>query len=210
MPTTSASLYEQLFALSTVMKQRFVENFSGDTLNERWTTRILRTAATFAMNDVVDGGFRITVGAGATNEGSIDFNGIHQFSNTGAVMITVAQHSSGSGVTIPCGWCNDEVIVIDTGRTDFANFESQGATWRNFTADASTASATSGSISDTASTWFVFKSELGASDHKTTIDGVLDITKTTNLPTVKLQPQLAVGNVANMTLDLRYCEAYNT
>jgi hypothetical protein len=30
MPATVASLYEQLFPLTTVMKQRVVETFSGD------------------------------------------------------------------------------------------------------------------------------------------------------------------------------------
>jgi len=56
------SLYSKLNHPTQVAKQRVVERFDGDTLDERWTTEDTDGTNTFAMADVIDEGFEITTG----------------------------------------------------------------------------------------------------------------------------------------------------
>jgi len=95
MPTTSESLYEQLHPLTFVAKQRVVENFSGDTLNERWTTTVNTGTPTYAMADTVDGGFIVTAGSVLNANTSVGWgtgyatNGKRMFAHDGSVFIDV-------------------------------------------------------------------------------------------------------------------------
>ena len=55
----------------------------------------------------------------------------------------------------------------------------------------------------------VGKVECGSANIKLSVDGVLEVTKTTNSPSAKLQPKFSVyGNTK--TASVRYMEAYNT
>jgi len=86
-------LYELLYG-SSLAKQRVVDDFSGDTLNERWTTNNVSGSNTFQMSDNIDGGFEIVTGSSLNNAGSITFNNIRQYSNVGASVIQVSQSTS--------------------------------------------------------------------------------------------------------------------
>jgi hypothetical protein len=56
------------------------------------------------------------------------------------------------------------------------------------------------------------KLECGSADIKLTVDGVLKVTKTTNIPTVKLQPVCFVESRDATAREgrIRYMECYNT
>jgi hypothetical protein len=90
------SMYESRSDLTTVQKQHFVEWFSGSALDSIWTERDLVGTGTFAMDDSVDGGYKISAGSGGTDQQQIDFNGIRHYEEQGCVMIAVSKHSSTS------------------------------------------------------------------------------------------------------------------
>ena len=109
MPATVASLYEQLFPLTTVMKQRVVENFSGDAPDvDRWGfgNQDGTTGNLASMADSVDGGLKLTCGTSAggqslwmsfmtgtsltgSDNGTVTTIPFKPYSSTGAVMISV-------------------------------------------------------------------------------------------------------------------------
>jgi len=210
MPTTSASLYEQLFALTTVMKQRVVDNFSGDSINERWTQDTGSGSPTYAMDDAVDGGFKITTGATDGYWGAIHFNDIRQYAHDGSVVIVVMQSTTSGSFNQTESGLSD---VMNTGSTDCIKLRNmfQSTNYDLFTGDGSTSSKTESSITNDTS-WHVHKGELDASNAYHTIDGTLETTKTTNLPDGKMEPYFFQKTNTNSgrTGNIRYLEAYNT
>lgn len=208
MPVTSESLYEQLFPLSTVMKQRVVENFSGDALDtDRWTTNNHNGTNTFTMDDSTDGGFKITTAGADGNAGSINFNNKRQYSPTGSTILSSVKLSSTSTLNAQAGLVN---VVGNVTTSQVATFRTSSSYFALFTAGGSF-SATDSSISKDTN-YHTHKIECGSSDVKYTIDGSLEITKTTNRPTVKLQPYFftRADTASAKTGHINYLEAYNT
>ena len=202
--TLDSSLYERLSALTQIMNQRVVETFSGSVLNERWNTSVGSGSPTFAMVDAVDGGFGITSG-GVGGFGYINFNNKRQYAFDDSVFIGVGK-VEGNTSRMSYGLASDEAIS-----TEFAFVQYQGnssfITLR--TGDASTATGSNSSVAgDTA--YHVFKVDCSSANIKLTIDGVLEVTKTTNRPTIGLEPQLQMFDAsADSYVRIRYSEAYN-
>jgi len=200
----NSSLYEILSELTQVTGQRVVEQFQGNNIDTtRWTTTGIGTATT---KDEINGGVEIASSNTAT---SVAFNSKRQYDNSNSVFISVfKRNTSGQGIT--------HVGLVDTANTLGGNYSiAEDATNQTYkrlqTRDNSTTSSTNSTIAvDLA--YHVYKVDLSASDNKLYIDGVLEVTKTTNLPTGKLMPELgtdrsAVG-VAN-GMQTTYFEAYN-
>jgi len=206
------SLYEQLFPLSVVMKQRFVDNFSGDTLNERWTTYDETGANVFAMSDAVDGGFQISNDGSPTGErGGIAFNDKRQYEQTGCVWISVCKWTDiavlgQSGLKNAVGDQGLHYFVVELVKdgTFFRIEHNDGAGGRVST-DTALALDTN---------YHIFKGQLTSSDGKLSIDGVLGATATSNLPAAKLQPLglfvQDTSGTTGATGSVNYFEAYNT
>jgi len=92
MPATVASLYEQLFPLTTVMKQRFVENFSGDSLDtNRWFFQSIAAGASAVIADTVDGGLQMTTTDGASPSGYLGFDNKCQYNPAGFRFISTCK-----------------------------------------------------------------------------------------------------------------------
>lgn len=200
-----SSLYERLFALTEVMRQRFVETFSGALLNERWLLTI-GSSGSGTMRDAIDGGYRLSTGTTANASATIEFNDKRPFDNDGCTMIAVVTPNQTTNTRLLCsladvvGSFTNSVMV----RHDSANSFYTLAT--NF----STQTSTTVSL-DTIK--HVHKIVLTASDAKLFIDGVLEATGSTNLPTVKMQPVIEVFNkgiTVDDTYDIHYLEVYNT
>ena len=80
------------------------------------------------------------------------------------------------------------------------------------TGDNSSSSNTAGDV-DNDTAWHSYKITCGSADILLTIDGVLDITKTTNRPTLKMQPFVegqSFGSTGARKISVRYMEALNT
>lgn len=206
--TILSSLYERLSALTQVAGQRVVETFSGALLNERWTETDVAGTGTFAMSDNIDGGFSIISGATAENRHSINFNNKRQYDETDSVVVAVARAVESTLRNIHVGWSNTTnsfgadhaVIENSTVNTNYA-INSQ---------DVSTESVTEGSVPIDES-YHSLKLVLSSTDMKSFIDGVLDVTKTTNRPTNRVQPIFEVRTKTSATREGRimYLEAYN-
>jgi hypothetical protein len=192
-----ASMYESRSALTTVQKQHFVEWFSGSALDSIWTKV---GSDTTQMEDTVDGGYSID---GDTDTG-IYFNDKRQYAHNGSEFIIVTKRVGTGGVITGFSDGNSYTTV----RNEAGSYNNSSNTYyQAMTSDTSTQSTLDTDVTvDT--TWRTHKGVLGEEDFKLYIDGVLKVTKTTNLPIAKMQPM----NIAfsSGTCHLRYFEAYNT
>jgi hypothetical protein len=204
------------------MKQRMVENFSGDALDtDRWDYTLLNGTATGSMGDSINGGFNHTSTAtGGTSESITTFGNVNQFNYLGAIFICVAKWSGDFPSTSMMqrgGFKNTNNSQFNAG--DHAGFAKPTAAPYNF--QAYTASNTGGVVgtdtgvsSTSADTFNVFKGELKTTSFDLTINGGTATTNTTNLPTVAVQPYIYSWayqpTAGSMTASFNYYEAYNT
>ena len=209
MPDTVASLYEQLFPLTTVMGQRVVENFSGDALNtDRWTLGGTSTP-TATMEDTVDGGIKVSTSGTINHWSALTFNNIHPFSASGVTIIWVSQRDTGNAKA------RHGLTHLGATAEAFAEHHSFLVHGENanimFETGNGTNSSTDSGVSVTLNA-VLNKIEMGASDGKYSNASGLLATKTTNLPTTTQQPFLYHWSAesAVRSINYRYCEAYNT
>ena len=203
-----ASMYESRSALTTVQEQHFVEWFSGNKLSNIWTQTVVNPPASFAMNNTIDGGFRITADGGANNEGMINFNDIRQYSPTGSVCVWVARDVQTSSYTGYYGLANG----ITGNDSDMGQLATIYNTSGNGVIALRTGNTTKGNTESTIAldtNWHNYKIEMKTSSAEWSVDGVAQTTRTLTLPTLDLQPVAGVhGN--NKSVDVKYCEVYNT
>tara|TARA_R110000803_G_scaffold21303_1_gene53801 strand:- start:30 stop:1478 length:1449 start_codon:yes stop_codon:yes gene_type:complete len=196
-------------SVPVILSQRVVENFSGSALDtDRWTFRNITGTGTGAMGNSVDGGYEINPSTGGTDQSQIDFNGIRQYSPTGCAMISVAKSIGVSPNHHVLGLINDYTLNISTAQTNSIIIDTSGASFRALSGDGSTWSS-AGTVISKDNNWHNFKVEASSSNILYYADGLLRITKTTNRPTLPLQPRF-VARYASSTLSIRYAEAYNT
>ena len=203
--TLLSSLYERLSALTQVMGQRVVETFTGALLNERWNQS---GAGTSAMSDEVDGGVALASTSSSFSSSTISFNTKRQYDFDDSVILIVGKINSLALALMKLGLSSVEGFGPETAHLDYDS--AVGTNYNLVTGDASVESTTSGAI--TADTnYHLFKIECGSANIKLIIDGVLDVTKTTNRPTVKMMPALRslTRTTAIKTVNVLYCEAYN-
>tara|TARA_R110000787_G_scaffold205308_1_gene315722 strand:+ start:577 stop:1248 length:672 start_codon:yes stop_codon:yes gene_type:complete len=223
MPATVASLYEQLFPLTTVMKQRVVENFSGDTLDtDRWATH---GSGSYNMGDSVDGGLKLispNSGAQSIDFAPSDATKKRPFNQTGSVMIvtskmTLAQYSIQYGgfrdvyyteAGSRAGWST-------SGVTNGNSFDNKIILLGSGTAVISVdTSIASGDIHN----WHTYKLELSSGTASLSIDGVLSGTgfasgssNPSNQCTPYLNSSASEGTITGGAIsNFTYFEAYNT
>ena len=212
MPQIKDSLYEQLNPLTTVTGQHFVEDFSGDTLDTfRWTFADINGSNTSEMGDSIDGGYQITTAGADGNSGIISFNDVRPFDPTGNVLISIFKKNIELSAAIG-GLVSVDSFLHPTTECAVVRNGSTSTKIALLTGDASTTTATDSSIDDSI-TFHIFKVECNSTNVKQTIDGVLEIVKTTNKPTVKLQPFFGVqkrSGAGAVVYNQTYCEAWNT
>ena len=221
MPVPVASLYEQLYPLTTVMKQRMVETFSGKQLNtHRWGVM----DGTCVASNSVDGGVLLTSGTGQYNGGTFGFANsgstvpaISPFGNPCTMIYTLRSATVTQPNTHGAG-------MVGQIRGDMAGNNS--ALWcerASFTKWKQRNINSSGLQSDVQSTepytqdnqdWHNFKLELDSSVTKGSIDGVLASSNSTYTPAsgTKLCPMFGIQNQGNgsaTSLEINYCEVFN-
>lgn len=203
---TSESIYQHLFALTTIMKQRVVDNFDADSLNERWREKDVVGTGTFAMDDSVDGGFKITTGNTLGDTSGIDFNDIRQYSPTASIMIAVWSADNITSGLAESGLHN----VLSAGNFITARLDETFAFYYLRTHDGTAGTNTFSDIADD-TVFHNHKLEKTSSNAKLFIDGVLKATKTDRLPTAKLQPAFRRQNtsVAPTSMKIRFAEAFS-
>lgn len=207
---TFSSVYEILTPITTVRKTKFWDWFDGDDLRAIWTTRNITGTGTFAMSDVADDGFTVQSGATSSDESRIDFNSIRHYLQTACVFIGVMKAVSNSSSAQYCGLVNPTTTYDGIDRAIFV-LDTANSNTSLRTADGSTSSETTTDVvNDT--NFHSVKIECSSANIKLTQDGVLKVTKTTNRPTTRLEPNFGVKttSAAAKALRARYCEVYNT
>lgn len=207
---TFSSVYEMTNPLTTVRKQHFWDWFSGDSLNSRWSWKAGTggVVSSQGMNDSVNGGYQLRMTNG--HIGTYDFNNKRQYSNTGAVNISVMQRNHADGHahsgfrgdnTVGTSYLDREVAFIKIRKTTTTILGSTG----------NASALTSVSLGTSDSDLHSVKTELKSSSCEFTFDGVLQGTNTTNLPTAKMQPMWAAeAEGSSQGINIVYYEAYNT
>jgi len=209
------SVYEMFNPLTDVRKQHFWDWFSGKSIDSRWTyNNVDSSADSSAMSDTVDGGYELITGTPTAARCAINFNDKRQYSHSGSVIIGVIKGSTTSNMGTGIGLADGEDLAL-SGDMAWGGMETALETGSKFlirTADGSSGSNTETNVSiDT--NFHSNKIELDGSNAKYTLDGVLKVTKDTNLPDTKLQPTFyAIHRTTGGTVSgfIRYCEAYNT
>ncbi len=205
------SLYEHLFPLTTVMKQRVVEHFDGNTLcTDRWTEVNNTGCGTFAMVNAVDEGFSITAASGATACSAITFNNINQYNGSGVVLIAVVRRVTNTACAqlIEPGLFECDAF----GSTqDFAIVRNRNQTtnYQLITGDGcGTDTACTCVVTDL--TFRINKMEGKACSFCLTLcGGCVDATNTVDIPNNKVEPAFRT-NANSVEGRIRYLEAYNT
>lgn len=202
-----ASIYEMFNPLTTIAKQRRVEWFDGNTLNTIiWNFTDIVGTGSSAMGDGVDLGLVITTGATDDNESSINHNDIRQYSEIGAISILIAKAIANS--RFRAGFSEDADMSNSFALVDM---DADNTNYELATDDGTTESSSASSIAIDAS-FHTHKIENGSANIKLTIDGVLEVTKTTNRPDVTQQPFFAVKarSAGAKTGNISYGEWFNT
>ena len=208
-----ASLYEHLFPLTTVMKQRFVEHFDGNTLcTDRWTTVCSAGTPTFQMVDCVDEGFEILTDS-CGERGVINFGGARQYCCNSATLIAVAKRVT-TDTQLGVGF--NEGCSLFTGSAAYATmFECTTQTFKQLHTANTASSCQGGTATSTLidTCWTAYKlCIVDACCVTLAVNGTVEATRTTFLPDVCLQPAIqgrSRTGTGTQNSRIRYYEAYN-
>ena len=208
------SKFDSLYDSFTSNKQHFVEWFSGKELGHYWTQTNVTGTGTFAINNSVDGGFSISSGANVNDESYINFNNKRQFSPTGSVIIFVSKKFfTGGSDGIEMGGLRSNITNSNVNNALLEN-SSGGSEIPNLrTSDSSASSTTSASSASGDTSFHAWSITCGSSNIILSEDGITEVTKTTNRPTISMQPFYGVLNSSVSGADvvnIRYMECYNT
>ena len=207
---TFANVYEMVSPPATVKKSWFVEYFDGDDLKAYWTQRNVVGSGTFAMDDVVDGGFKIN----ATTTSAvlaIDFNGIRHYEPTGCVVIGIIACDAVISMQSQVGLVETTAYAVND------DFILAGS--RSFDSTTNFIGRTGNSTGETFITlaaidtnFHRYQMELTSSNATFKMDGILEGTKTDKLPNTRLFPAYFVHatTATDVAGRIRYYEAYNT
>jgi hypothetical protein len=208
------ALIDYLNAPTVVPLQRVLDNFSGDTINERWNFTDHNGTNSGAIHDGLNEGYRITTGTSSGNNASINFNDISHYDNTGCSITASTKHQTSSSFRHNIGFAEDMATNnIQAGAASAAISGDTGIT-SNYTirsSDGTTLSTTIGSIAFKTDTFMKWKLDVDSTSLRAFIDDVLDIVKTTNLPDQPMEPFMKVQTLTGTSRygSVRYLEAYN-
>ena len=207
------SVYEITTPLDEIKKQHFVEYFSGDSLNSRWTyiAGAGGVIVSAAMADEVDGGYKFVMTNG--HIGSYDFNNVRQYNQNGAVIIGSHKRVNSAGI-IGNGFKGDRAST-----EPYMDERNTRILIRNasLTIQCLTSNSTYGTYHDTTvvsdNNYHILKTELTSGGTHFSVDGVLKVSSSGSQHETdeKLQPMLmAWANGSGSGGYTNYMECYNT
>ena len=187
-----------------------MDRFNGTSLDERWLTSILRGTGTVIVQDDIDEGINIqALGTPAPQfKSKISMGGIRHYNEQGAVFIGIWRGLETTD--------NPNKMALINVSTDIANtnfVQSQGAGSYNLVTDDGTTTSSSNGSAYTETDFNLFRIEISPTVATLIANGILEISHTTNLPTLRLEPTFQQNSqVANVpkNMRVRYAEAFNT
>ena len=208
--TATGGTVTNISELTGVANQRVVDNFSGSVLDtDRWNSTFTGNG-TATMADEVEGGLKVTCASDVSASYMINFNNTRTFSPTGSACIFVGKRVSTTNTQMLGGLSSNTAFNADVaGVKDWTgNTYKQFSTAKNgYWVNANTTVAI-----DT--NWHVHKIELLSASAILSMDGIIEVTNTGNIPDSPLQPVFSSGETSGVasakTCQIRYMEAYNT
>jgi len=201
------SLYELLHPLGVIAGQQVIDNFSGDTLNERWVEDDEQGTGSFVMQDAIDGGFRVTCENVNNSTSLINFGDINHYESQGSVFIAVGRSLDTTNER--SGWG----LIEDNALDDRYVWEKRSTStlFRITSEEAGSGSNVNSSIS-LDENWHTFRAQKDSVKIRGWLDGNFEVLHTSNQVTADLQPGIyASATTANTKeTDIRYFEAWNT
>jgi len=193
---------------STEPLQHFVEWFSGDSLDSIWSQRNITGTGTYAMVDAIDEGFSIKSGASNSDESMIWFNDINHYSHAGSVIIGIFRRVTAS--TFASFGFTDDQIASGSDHISFVD-DTADSLKTLFTANGSSQGSTN-MVTSVDTIFHNIKMELDGSNAFCHVDGILEATRTSQLPDTNMQPNAYVfaRTAGAKEAQIRYLEAYNT
>jgi len=201
------NVYEMITSPAVVKKSWFVDYCDGDAIRAWWTRTDNIGTGSDGSDDAVNSGIFVQSGSASVNNSHLNFGDIRHYSNTASVCEFVYRRNlaglSDVGLSNPTGsmYQNDMMVIDDRSTQTFK---------RLATNDTGTETFSNSSIGVNTSNTRV-RLEINSSNARMWIAGILEVTKTTDLPTVKLQPIISAFRLTtNVATHLIYYEAYNT
>ncbi len=191
---------------------RVVERFDGDTLDDRWLASILRGTGNVLPVDAIDEGFNLLAQGPNPSDlkTKISFGGKRAFSPTGSVMIGIWRAVEPTDNASKMALIN---ISSDVANSNFIQ-TSNSTSWSLLANDGATTSSTAGTAKPGAGLTFQrYKIELAPTVATLHGNGILEVSHTSNLPNLKLEPTFQVNSKVSglaRNMRVRYCEVYNT
>lgn len=215
------SIYDKITASGTSatnFKQRVVETFSGDALDtNRWALTDINGGTSGAMDDSVDGGYKVSFSTQANAWGGLTFNNKRPFDLQANDSIIIAKRTFGSaaggfraGIANTINTTENNTVTWSTNTTASPNgyffiwTKTEAEGWSQVKVESTT------TIDDN---WHVGKLESRSSGVTFILDGVTAATHGTGQGSVKAQPYITgtgSGTESGRSFSVRYCEVYNT
>lgn len=205
------SKFDSLSDSFTFNKQHFVEWFSGKQLPSYWNLNNINGGTSGAMSDTVDGGYEISFSTQNVAWGGLTFSNKRQYAHDGSVAIGVVKKTFGSGAG---GGHFGLSGTLDTSQGQTATLQFDTAQDANFalrTEAVSGSSTASSMVLD--ENWHSTKIHVQSSSVVLTIEGSVQVTRTSTLPTTSMQPiyyGIKRSTDAGDYISIRYMEVYNT
>jgi len=203
------NVYEMITRPAVLKKSWFVDYFDGDDIKAYWTFTDHLGTGSSAMVDAIDGGFAITTDTGTNNRSSINFNNIRHH-DMGSCWIEIVSKFDNSANATYTG-LGENGDFGNSGGTAGISIQSWTAqtNFRIATSDSTTFSSTSTGVALDAN-FHRTKLRNDATNGQLWLDGILKVTKTTNLPNEKGQPffKVQTTNSTAAVGTIRYFEVY--
>jgi hypothetical protein len=203
------SLHE-IFASNIKPRRRFVEHFSGDALDTtfRWTLNSIVAGCTATLDDTANMGLKMATNSGSSPSASLTFGDVKQFNSKGSSIIGNCKKGSDTNVGIKYGLADDSTVTPPNA----ANM-GEGSLYSYKSLETNNESVTASNVA-LGTDWFTFKIDLRPAVCRMDLDGLLKVSKTTDipLPSVRLQPFLYIQSRSTSAVkqwNTNYCEVYD-
>jgi hypothetical protein len=206
------SIYEYLSSLSKPMPQHFVDNFDGDIIDSgRWTFGNTGGVGIFAMASAINEGASIIAQNTPSGDSELTFNLIRQYDMQSAVVISEFRRVTATNTVAAVG-LTDGILIL-------GSLQATGA-WRDSTTDTFKELQHNNGLAPSATTASDVPIDLVFTKYQIiftstalygSINGVLKVTATTDLPSGQGQPCVEVFRPAAVApeIRIRYLEVFN-
>jgi|TARA_R110000824_G_scaffold12395_1_gene54318 hypothetical protein len=202
-----SSFYELLNNGTKFNNRRFIDTFSGKQLDttSNWTLNQISSGCTATLGDSVNGGLKMATDDGSSPSASLTFGAFNQFKPFASSIVGNCKKGQ-TNIGIKYGLANDNTVTPPS-----CALMAEGSFVSYRTLQTNDESNTASDVA-LGTDWFDFKIDMENASCYMYLDGILKVSKTTNIPLVELQPFLYIQSRSTAAVkywNTTYCEAWN-